>query len=62
MANFMAHYRGGDGHYANVECAYDSPIEERIGNLIGTIICLLLAAFFLWGYSTTIAAQVGLFR
>jgi hypothetical protein len=24
------------------------PIEERIGNLIGTIICLLLAAFFLW--------------
>ena len=38
------------------------PTEERIGNLIGTIICLLLAAFFLWGYSTTIAAQVGLFR
>jgi len=22
MANFMAHYRGGDGHYADVECAY----------------------------------------
>jgi len=22
MANFMARYRGGDGHYAGVECAY----------------------------------------
>jgi hypothetical protein len=22
MANFMARYRGGDGHYADVECAY----------------------------------------
>jgi hypothetical protein len=23
MANFMARYRRGDGHYADVECAYD---------------------------------------
>src|SRR5215472_4614309 len=22
MANFMARYRGSDGHYADVECAY----------------------------------------
>jgi hypothetical protein len=22
MANFMDRYRGGDGHYADVECAY----------------------------------------
>ena len=22
MGNFMANYRGGDGHYADVECAY----------------------------------------
>ena len=22
MANFMARYRGGDGHYADVESAY----------------------------------------
>ena len=22
MANFMARYRGGDGHYTDVECAY----------------------------------------
>jgi hypothetical protein len=25
MANFMARYRGGDGHYADVECAYAQP-------------------------------------
>jgi hypothetical protein len=25
MANFMARYRGGDGHYADVECAYAEP-------------------------------------
>jgi len=36
--------------------------EERIGNLIGTILCLLLLAFFIWGYWPTVAAQLGLIR
>ena len=38
MANFMARYRGGDGHYADVECA-DAELERylvlnalRVGN------------------------------
>jgi hypothetical protein len=39
MANFMARYRGGDGHYADVECAYgelerylvlSSPVVEAL--------------------------------
>src|SRR5262249_32879000 len=29
MANFVAHYCGGDGHYADVECAY-SELERYI--------------------------------
>jgi hypothetical protein len=40
----------------------DQPAEERIGNMIGTIFCLLLLTFFLWAYGTTFAAQLGLFR
>ena len=40
----------------------DEPAEERIGKMIGNIFCLLLLSFFIWGYLTTIAAQVGLFR
>jgi hypothetical protein len=34
---------------------------ERIGSVIGKVIVIALAAFFLWGYSTTFLAQVGLF-
>jgi hypothetical protein len=40
----------------------EQPVEERIGNLIGKIFCLLLLTFFLWAYWTTFAAQLGLFR
>jgi len=35
--------------------------EERIGSMIGKIFVLALVAFFLWGYATTLAAQLGLF-
>jgi hypothetical protein len=35
--------------------------EERIGSMIGKIIVLALVAFFLWGYITNLAAQLGLF-
>jgi len=35
--------------------------EERIGSMIGKIFVLGLIAFFLWGYATTLAAQLGLF-
>jgi hypothetical protein len=38
------------------------PVEERIGNAIGKIICLAVFAFFVWGYWTTFAAQFGLLR
>jgi hypothetical protein len=34
---------------------------DRIGSMIGKVIVLALAAFLLWGYSTTFLAQVGLF-
>jgi hypothetical protein len=37
------------------------PIEERIGSMVGKIIVLAICAMFLWGYSTTFLAQVGLF-
>jgi hypothetical protein len=40
----------------------DEPVEERIGNLIGNIFCLLLLTFFVWAYATTFAANLGLFR
>jgi hypothetical protein len=40
----------------------DSPIEERIGNLIGKIIFLVLTAFFVWAYWPTVAVQLGLIR
>jgi len=36
------------------------PPEERIGKMIGTIIFLALCAFFLWGYTTTLLAQLHL--
>jgi hypothetical protein len=35
--------------------------EERISSMIGKIFVLTLVAFFLWGYATTLAAQLGLF-
>jgi len=34
---------------------------DRIGSVIGKLIVIALAAFLLWGYSTTFLAQVGLF-
>ena len=34
--------------------------EERLGTMIGTVLVLALAAFLLWGYSTTFLAQLGL--
>jgi hypothetical protein len=37
----------------------ESP-EQRIGAAIGKILFLALAAFLLWGYATTFAAQIGL--
>jgi hypothetical protein len=40
----------------------DEPVEERIGKLIGTIFCLLLLAFLVWGYWTSMAANLGLFQ
>jgi hypothetical protein len=36
-------------------------IEERLGSMIGKISVLALIAFFLWGYSTTLLAKLGLF-
>ena len=39
----------------------DQSAEERIGSMIGKIFVLALVAFFLWGYITTLAAQLGLF-
>ena len=38
----------------------EPPIEERIGEMIGKIIVLALCAFFLWGYTTTLLAQLHL--
>jgi len=38
------------------------PVEERVGKLIGNVFSLLLLAFFVWGYWSTVAAQLGLFR
>jgi len=38
----------------------EPPIEERIGETIGKIIVLALCAFLLWGYSTTLLAQLHL--
>ena len=35
--------------------------EEGIGSMIGKIFVLALVAFFLWGYSTTLVAKLGLF-
>jgi hypothetical protein len=34
--------------------------EERIGEMIGKIIVLALCAFLLWGYTTTLLAQLHL--
>jgi hypothetical protein len=34
---------------------------DRIGGLIGKAIVLALIAFFFWGYSTTLLAQLGFF-
>jgi hypothetical protein len=34
--------------------------EERIGGMIGKILVLALCAFLLWGYSTTLLAQLNL--
>jgi hypothetical protein len=34
--------------------------EERLGTVIGKALVLALAAFLLWGYSTTFLAQLGL--
>jgi hypothetical protein len=50
-------------HYARMSTAEQqtSPIEERIGSMIGKIIVLALCALLLWGYSTTLLAQIGLF-
>ena len=36
------------------------PPEERIGKMIGTVIFLALCAFLLWGYTTTLLAQLHL--
>ena len=38
----------------------EPPIEERIGEMIGKILVLALCAFFLWGYTTTLLAQLHL--
>jgi hypothetical protein len=38
----------------------EKPIEERIGEMIGKIIFLAICAFLLWGYSTTLLAQLNL--
>ncbi len=35
--------------------------EERFGSMIGNIIVLMLIAFFVWGYMSTLAAKLGLF-
>jgi hypothetical protein len=38
----------------------EKPTEERIGEMIGKILFLALCAFLLWGYSTTLLAQLHL--
>jgi hypothetical protein len=38
----------------------EPPIEERIGEMMEKIIVLALCAFLLWGYSTTLLAQLHL--
>jgi hypothetical protein len=40
----------------------EQPVEERLGNLIGNIFCLLLLTSFLWAHGSTFAAQLGMFR
>jgi len=39
----------------------DQSFEERIGSMIGKIIVLVLIAFLVWGYATTLIARLGLF-
>jgi len=39
----------------------DQSAEERIGDMIGKIFVLALAAFFLWGYAPVLLAKLGLF-
>ena len=58
-----------DGAFAG--SVYNSPMSmqpdeatqeqiDRIGSMIGKVFVIALAAFLLWGYSTTFLAQVGL--
>jgi hypothetical protein len=35
--------------------------EERIGTMVGKIMVLALIAFFVWAYTSTLAAKLGLF-
>jgi hypothetical protein len=49
------------GEFTMATTEKQQPVEERVGSLIGKVFCLLLLAFMLWGYWTTVAAQLGLF-
>jgi len=54
----------GSVHNQTMNMLPNEPTQERIdhiGGVIGKVIVIALAAFFLWGYSTTFLAQVGLF-
>jgi hypothetical protein len=35
--------------------------EERIGTMVGKIMVLALIAFFVWAYTSTLAAKLALF-
>jgi hypothetical protein len=50
------------GEFTMATTEKQQPVEERVGSLIGKVFCLLLLAFMLWGYWTTVAAQLGLFQ
>jgi len=57
-------YKAGSVHNQTMNMLPNEPTQERIdhiGGVIGKVIVIALAAFFLWGYSTTFLAQVGLF-
>ena len=45
----------------SIEDQQEQSVEERVGSMIGKIIVLVLMAFLLWGYSTTLLAKLGLF-
>jgi hypothetical protein len=57
MANFMARYRGGDGHYADVECAYAEFKRRLVLNALRVGNHTQRSAFKVWLRGLTRAPQ-----